>query len=212
MSDYAMYIPYVNRPDLLDKAFNSAWDLRANLSIIDNSKDGLDRPFPGIFVMRPPVPLTFSQTMNWMLADSRRHGASICMWMHSDAEAAEGSALALLGAARVALDAGVKWGVLFTNYDAMSAINLKAVEEVGEFDTNLPQYFSDNDYYRRMKLAGWDCMETGIDVHHEASQTIKSDPEREFLNGKTFPLYERYYVSRWGGAPGHEVFKTPFGR
>ena len=212
MSDYAMYIPYVNRPDLLDKAFNSAWDLRANLSIIDNSKDGLDRPFPGIFVMRPPVPLTFSQTMNWMLADSRRHGASICMWMHSDAEAAEGSALALLGAARVALDAGVRWGVLFTNYDAMSAINLKAVEEVGEFDTNLQWYASDCDFYYRMKLAGWDCMETGIDVKHTPSQTLNSDPEIKAKVDAMVPIREAYYISKWGGHPGRETFKTAFGR
>lgn len=212
MSDYAMYIPYVNRPDLLDKAFSSAWDLRANLTIIDNSEDGLDRPFPGIYVMRPPVPLTFSQTMNWMLADSRRHGASICMWMHSDAEAEEGSAMALLGAARVALDAGVRWGVLFTNYDAMSAINLKAVEEVGDFDTNIQWYTADNDYYRRMKLAGWDCMDTGIEVKHTPSQTLNADPAIRAQVDTLIPLRTMYYETKWGGPPGLEKFKTPFGR
>ena len=36
MNDYSMYIPFVNRIDLLRRAVDSAYDLHAGLNIIDN--------------------------------------------------------------------------------------------------------------------------------------------------------------------------------
>src|SRR5437588_7607852 len=41
---------------------------------------------------------------------------------------------------------------LFRSYDTFAAISLKMVREVGEWDVVLPHYFSDNDYYRRVRL------------------------------------------------------------
>lgn len=212
MSDYAMYIPYVNRPDLMDKAVNSAWDLRSNLNIIDNSKDGIQRSYPGCFIMRPPVPLTFSQTMNWMLADAWRHGASICIWMHSDAEAEPGTCAKLLELARQYTSERRRWGVLWTNYDALSAINIRAAEDIGEWDTNIAWYTADNDWYYRLKLRQWECIDTCLPVKHTPSQTLNADPEIRASVDAMVPLRTLYYRAKWGNDPGREVFRTPFNR
>jgi GT2 family glycosyltransferase len=103
------------------------------------------------------------------------------------------------------------WGVAFTHYDALVAFGMTMVRDVGPWDTNLPQYFADNDYYRRVRLAGYSVIETGLTVAHpNASSTIESDPRRKFLNGVTFPLYQRYYARKWGGEPGYETYDRPF--
>ncbi len=204
--DYRAFIPYVNRLDLLKKAVDSAKSMFP--IVINNSKLEID---PGEFwSYRPSVPLTFSQTMNLMIQRCRAVGASICIWMHSDAEAAPGTCTELLRLAREYTASGRKWGVLFTNYDALSAINMTAADDVGEWDTNLQWYASDCDWYYRMKLCGWELVETNLPVYHEPSQTLKADPLISAQVNAMFPYRTLYYAQKWGGNPGHEVFTRPF--
>lgn len=212
MSDYCAFIPFVNRIDLLKKAVASASDLRQYLLVIDNSKEGLEGEDGDPQILRPSVPLTFSQTMNLILFLTRRARSRICIFMHSDAEAGIGSTSALVTEARKLVEAKKKWGVLFTYYDTLAAFNPEAFEDIGGWDTNLPWYFSDNDSYRRLRLAGWECIETGLPVKHEPSSTINSDDNLKFLNSVTFPLYESYYRRKWGGTPGNEIYAVPFNR
>lgn len=190
---YLVGIPYVNRLDLLYRALLSLGWLRKNALILNNSGADLEVGMD-LIVQWPTVPLSFSQSMNFFQRIAKHD--DILIIMHSDAEAVGDTAQRLLDLAW--LQAG-KWGVLFTNYDALAAFNMKAVAEVGEWDTNLPQYFSDNDYYRRMRLAGWECRDTGLPVKHEASSTIKADPKLAFINRVTFNLYREYYRAKWGG-------------
>ena len=100
--------------------------------------------------------------------------------------------------------------MLFTNYDALLAMNTALIDDVGLWDQNLPWYHSDEDFYRRVTLAGYEAIDTCIDVNHDYSQTIKSDPVLNFLNAQTFDLYRDYYVKKWGGLPDHEKFTMPF--
>jgi len=210
MDDYRAFIFHVNREDLLAKALRSAAEIGDYLTVVDNSRDGLSMAVARHY--RPPVPLSFSQSMNFAMTSAKGHGSSFVLLMHSDAEAHSGSCMQLVEYARRLNTEGRKWGVLFTNYDALAALNLALLDDVGLWDTNLPQYFSDNDYYRRIALAGYEKIETGIPVDHTPSTTINSDPELKFLNGVTFPLYEQYYTQKWGGKPGKEIFKIPFNR
>jgi hypothetical protein len=143
----------------------------------------------------------------------RRAGAGACrmlLYMHSDAEAGPGTTERLLEAAEEATASGRRWGAIFTLYDVLAAYNLEAFSAVGGWDTVLPQYFTDNDYYRRIRLAGFETIETGLPVTHETSSTIRSDGVRAYMNSVTFPLYERYYAMKWGGPPGQERFTQPF--
>jgi hypothetical protein len=211
MSGYSLFIFHVNRKDQLLDALNSSRDVLLNLAIIDNSESGeLGEEFDGAEVIRPSVPLSWSQSMNFAFRLTEQRGGEIMMYMHSDAIAEPGVHLQLVEAARTATD---KWGAFFTSSgDVLSAHNLKMWKDIGPLDTTLPMYFSDNDYYRRMGLAGWSITRLDLPVKHIGSQTIYSSPELLARNHITFPLYQQYYAAKWGGNPGSETFTTPFNR
>lgn len=205
---YLITIPYVNRSDLLDRALSSIpaniWD-NGKILVLDNSATPKRTPIRHI----PTVPLTFSQSMNFFRRIAIEQSVNPLLFMHNDAVAGRHTFEKLISMADTS---DGKWGVIFTNYDALAAFNVDAMREIGEWDTNLPQYFADNDYYRRLRLAGWESRDSGLPVEHLASQTINSDPERAFLNSVTFPMYQHYYVKKWGGGPGQETFEKPFNR
>lgn len=211
MSRIPIFIPFVNRPDLLDKAvasvrtFPSAYPL-----IINNSGEPL-----GILADKynPPVPLTASQSLNLMQYLASGAGVPFYFFLHNDAEAGAGTVEALYTLAREKTERGDKWGVIFTNYDALAAYNTAAFADpaVGPWDQNLPQYYTDNCMYRRLRLAGYEMVSSELPVHHVGSRTLHSDPIRERVNRITFPIYGQYYAQKWGGPPGSETFDKPWG-
>lgn len=180
--------------------------------IVDNSDRGLDTLAWPVPVKRPPVPLTFSQTMNLLQRLAAERSCDALISMHDDAEAGPGTAERFLAVTEEAVVSRRRWGAALTAYDTLASFSMAMVREVGPWDTTLPQYFADNDYYRRIRLAGYDVIETGLQVTHanSGSSTIKSDSRRMFLNSVTFPLYERYYATKWGGPPGRETYQRPF--
>jgi hypothetical protein len=214
--DYAAYIPVVNRPDLLRNVVDATGPVAEFLTIIDNSPDRwVERHvYEPASVFTPPVPLSFSQSMNWELEETLRQGRSYCMHMHNDAVIPAGACQRLLDYARTFSEHNPRWAVIYAHYDVLCVYNPKAYETIGGFDTNLPAYFSDNDWYRRCDLAGWTRINfqwEGIEIGHIGSQTINSDPYLKYLNSVTFPLYREYYRIKWGGYPGQELFTHPFG-
>lgn len=213
---YLIGIPYVNRPDLLKLAINSIKTYWPSLIIIDNSDNNSlrvnDIVPETISIYKPPVPLTFTQSMNLLRKFALEQQCDVMMYMHIDAEAPVGIPEQLLSIVQSLLTKkDRKWGALYTFYDTLAVYNMEAIQAIGTWDTIFSAYFTDNDYYRRMKLAGYELIETGLAVtHHNGSSTINSDPHLKFLNGITFPLYRHYYEKKWGGAPGNERFLTPF--
>jgi hypothetical protein len=215
---FLLGVPYVNRPDLLKLALSGVRAMWPWTTIIDNS-DRADllsaqSSWPAPIFRVPGLPLTLSQTMNLLQAKAVEQNCEAWFFLHSDAEPAGQAAEILLDQARRAFQKKKRWGVIFTKYDTFCCFNVSALAAVGPWDTNLPQYFADNDYYRRMRLAGYEILETGLEVtHHEGgSSTLKSDPIRTHLNGVTFPLYQKYYEAKWGGPPGAEQFLEPFNK
>lgn len=215
-SDFAAYVPVVNRFDLLDGVVAAlvAAEIDYSLTIIDNSPEGISRglyPFP-LTVARSFVPMTFTQSMNFELEDTARKEKKFCLHMHSDAIIPDGAIEKLLFTARDVDASGKKWSVIYTHYDVLCIYNPECYKAIGGFDTNFSAYFSDNDWYHRCDLAGWERINTGIEVGHIGSQTINSDPKLQFMNSQTFPLYSYYYSLKWGGEPGHEKYLFPFNR
>jgi hypothetical protein len=200
-----------NRFDLLRNAVASIPEFHDKLTIVDNSPEGLTGEWPcAIFL--PPVPLTFTQSHNWFFKDARARGAKFIIWMHSDAIAVDGGHLKLLEFARKCNEEGRKWYTIWTNYDSLAAVNLDAIDDVGGYDWHIPKYMCDNDLTYRMKLRGWEAIDTGIYTTHLGSQTIKSDPRLRHINDIVHGLSAQYYVQKWGGMPEREVFTTPFNR
>lgn len=207
--DYCAFCPVVNRPDLLQNVVASAADLWDDFVIIDNSPDRWVLYAPPVKTFTPPVPLLFSQTMNWEMEETARRGKTFCIHMHSDAVIPAGACEQLLKFARD--NQHRHWGVIYTHYDVLAVYNPRAYEAIGGYDTNFPAYFSDNDWYRRLELAGWERLQAPVEIGHIGSQTINSDPYLRHVNGVTFPLYREYYRQKWGGIPGEEKFNYPFG-
>ena len=207
-----VFIPVVNRLDLVEKAVRSAESDFTSVCIIDNTKDSVcfKRFCSKCRIFTPSVPLNFSQTQNLIATLSGRLTSSFYFFMHSDAEAHEGSVEKLFHLALKKSRSGEKWGAIFTNYDSLVAFNTKAMNDVGGWDTNLSWYASDVDMYRRLRLAGYSMEESGIPVDHNPSQTLKSDPKIAREVDLSIPFRDFYYSKKWGGLPGHETFKTPF--
>jgi GT2 family glycosyltransferase len=82
-------------------------------------------------------------------------------------------------------------------------------ETVGEFDEQIMAYHEDNDFDYRMKL---------LDIIPASSPFLYPDEFKRSMSQKKdptlkqyFQLSREYYKRKWGGYPGKETFKTPFG-
>lgn len=89
----------------------------------------------------------------------------------------------------------------------------KAISKVGYFDENFyPAYFEDNDYHYRIKMAG----EKALKIHdalyfHYGSRTIRDNPDVRAVSNRFYLENKAYFVRKWGGEPGREKYKYPFG-
>jgi len=207
-----VFIPYVNRPDLLRRAVESVpRKLSYSPIIINNSGQRLPVEVDRYDHMEPPVPLTFSQTQNWMLKIASQRAVPFYFFLHSDAIPGDDT-LDLLFQKALALEASQRWGAIFTAYDSLAAFNTEAMTAVGGWDTLFTWYASDCDMYRRLRLAGYPTVESNLPVFHQASQTLNSDPEVKRRVDVEFPLREQIYLKKWGGKPGFETFETPWNK
>jgi GT2 family glycosyltransferase len=114
-------------------------------------------------------------------------------------------------------------------------IRCAAVQRIGLFDENFyPAYWEDADYgYRCDRLSGGarrvligesvKCRDNsfcplvrkvpGVAAHHRESSTLRSDAayfRKCRVDKRLWRI--RYYRQKWGGLPGHERYKTPFGK
>lgn len=208
--NYLLFIPYVNRPDLLGRALAGVGDLSARTIIIDNSDLAeLDPDGMPVKIFKPPVPLGFSQTQNLMQRMAFSAGSEFFFFLHSDAYCDKGDGEKFIEYASSLQ--GKKWGVIFTLYDAFCCFNTTAVREVGPWDWRaLPWYHADSDYYRRLKLAGYTHEHIDLNVRHTPSQTRAADTSINMIVETQIKESESYYRAKWGGPPNHEIFDAPF--
>ena len=141
-----VFVPYVNRPDLLKKCLDSlSIRLTTEPVIINNSGKELPPEFRHHTIVTPENPATFSQTQNLMLELAVKSKMPFYFFMHSDAEDNEGILDKLFDLARIQRG---RWSVLFTNYDALACFNTEAFRAVGGWDENLKWYRSECDMAR----------------------------------------------------------------
>lgn len=87
------------------------------------------------------------------------------------------------------------------------------IEKVGLLDENFhPGYYEDNDYVRRVDLANVNVINVPLLCEHDRSSTLNSSAKFKQKNKFTFQKNFEYYVSKWGGGPGEEVYETPFNK
>lgn len=75
-----------------------------------------------------------------------------------------------------------------------------------------PAYHEDNDYHRRLQLAGFGEKIFGVNLpfHHIGSATINQTPQTRDAFRPKFERCQQVYLEKWGGLPGKERFLLPF--
>ncbi len=90
------------------------------------------------------------------------------------------------------------------------------VKKIGLFDESISPgyaYFEDNDYFRRMELGEVTWKSVKTNVNHLGSQTIKAyTPQELESHHQKFRRARSNYVRKWGGLPGEEKYKIPYGQ
>ena len=205
---------------------NSECRLSEPLMQLDKVKNGINGKVCPLTLYFSTTKMSFVHTQQFAMNHYMNHVAnnnnhndnntlskSWYVWMHNDAELIEEDGIdKLMEAMRFysqpSQENGYrKVGVLFTqydlnlgtNYDMLCCIHKNVISEIGTFDyETFDQYFSDNDYYQRVKSAGYEIVDTNIKVLHvEPSNTIHSSPEKFAENARTFETYKSKYVAKW---------------
>jgi len=91
------------------------------------------------------------------------------------------------------------------------------ISSVGRFDESISPmyaYFEDNDYSYRMTLEGFGTSPAeGSFVEHVGSSTLKHfDSMDERKHHDKFRAARDRYISKWGGGPGEEKYRTPYNK
>lgn len=91
-------------------------------------------------------------------------------------------------------------------------IKKETIEKIGNFDSAFfPAYFEDNDYHYRIKIAGFDGVKNSRALfYHFGSMTVKSGQDIRILSNSRYLQNQAYFIEKWGGKPGEELFNTPF--
>jgi hypothetical protein len=220
-----IFIPVVNGFDLLQKACESITNIYEESIILNNS--GREIPIDIYkntnFKVITPLgsPLSFINTMNWAIQKAIDENYDYFAFMHNDAEIINNAGIELLTKTEYLIqNEKHNIAVIFTNYDVYCTYITKSIKNVGFFgDDNWPNknkgasYFSDNDYFRRVKLLGYDMLnsnEIGDNVIHHGSMSIRNDENFSKQSNINSELARNYYFKKWGGYPGEEKFNIPF--
>lgn len=188
----ALVVPVLNRPDLLRRLLASIDCPVADVLIIDNG--GVMRGTPAVpsaeRVHLLPMPSNLGVPSSWNLGVKALPFAPWWLFVNSDAFFPSGALAAMAAAARrdaLVLSAGNPPWCCF-------ALGDQVVNRVGLFDEKIhPAYFEDNDYERRCQHHGVPVVHSSVEVRHDNSSTIGSDPALAHANGRTFMMNAAYY-------------------
>lgn len=200
----------INRPDLLDRMFDTLDVPFERALVVDNGHTGYRRE--GVTVFEPPFTgLGWPGSLNFGITQTP--DAPWWFFTNNDAYFEPG----VIGRL-VERMASAEGPLLVTDGFTVGALNRAMVDAVGLFDdwSFYPIYFDDLDYARRCYLAGFPvehgkwCLEGDIGETDVSSLTTKSDIALAHANNRTWQLNEKGYIEKWGGLPGGETFPTPW--
>jgi GT2 family glycosyltransferase len=193
-----LIVPVLNRYDLLERMIASIDYPIKHLLIIDNGAsavlEDIDIDVPDVVKMATylPMPANLGVAASWNLGiksfpyDNR--------WFFASNDVVFGpGALQKLSEARsedITL-CGLPpfWQVFSLGY--------KAIQRVGLADEAFfPAYFEDNDLKRRAEQAGVTIRKLDMDVAHDNSSTLRSNPHFIARNSETFANNQQHYSNK----------------
>lgn len=201
-------IPTINRADLLNEALANYFEDFKDTEIVicDNGKQDIITRERNFVLYKPEQNLGVSGSWNMIMDYADKVNGTHVLILNDDI---------YLGKSQEEINTIIRlWKPEFicTELNWCSFIlSVEAYKKVGKFDENFfPAYFEDNDYFRRMQLAGVTIIVNPMlnPVVYRNSMTIQKTPELN--NG--FEKNRQYYISKWGGQPTQETFSTPFNK
>jgi len=200
-----LIVPVLNRYDLLQRMLDSVDVPVAHLLIIDNGAsshpDGgpvktlqLSDLFSEVTYL--PMPANLGVAASWNLGIKSFPYANRWFFASNDVVFGPGT-LGKLSEARedVITLCGLApfWQTFSLGYEAVRALGL--------FDEGFfPAYFEDNDFMRRADHAGVEMVKLDLDVWHDNSSTLRSDPVFRARNSATFAKNQEYYSNKISNA------------
>ncbi len=199
--DWLLYLPHVNRPELLDAALGSVERHSSRIVVIDQSEGGDAEAIHAGPVFRWTNPLRFTTVMNFQQRDAQFRKLPRFFFLHSDAEVNPGGLDRMLDLAdHLDRPDAPAWGVIFTHYDSLALFNTKAVTSVGVWDETFMWYVGDADYYQRLKWCGWlshECPEA-LRLHHGSQTAPSMSPMQRFAVQDDQRWAIDHYRHKWG--------------
>lgn len=89
------------------------------------------------------------------------------------------------------------------------AIGRPVFEAIGGFDSQFFAYYEENDFLRRMLLAGLRTDDEGVGPHVDADARLEGTALHFDSPGVDYVNAGRVYQVKWGGAPGAETRVKP---
>jgi hypothetical protein len=142
--------------------------------------------------------------MNLLQKMTHEARCDVLCFMHNDGEAEPGMDLRFRERIEAEWRSNPKFGVLFTHYDTLSAINMTAVRQIGPWDNLFSGYFADREYYARLRQHGFEEIQTDIGVVHHGSMTIK-------ILGSIMPTRSSFLHTSVFSGNFADKFETVFG-
>lgn len=210
MLSFCILIPTINRKDLLVEAldFYTTHMPSTQILIWDNGNQDIPT-YPNTEVFVQDHNFGVAASWNALMVKAQEKGFSNYLILNDDIilRCPENRIEQLLNTNKAEnafyrCQATYNWSVFL--------LRQSIVDVVGNFDENFKRcYFEDNDYQYRMKLAGIPVIyEPSLNPEvYRNSQTILKDPLlSNFIDNRN------YFISKWGGDPEKETFKTPFNK
>ncbi|KAF3928589.1 hypothetical protein AA313_de0202323 [Arthrobotrys entomopaga] len=152
----------------------------------------------GVNIVRTPALLNFAQLQNYMLATAMNRNWTHYYWTHQDIVVLSNeleipyrslyenvlSSLADLLPSMPSVEEGSRWGIVWYDFDWLTLVNVAAAADtkvgVGSWDTFIPYYATDCDYYERLRLSNFPILEKKVGDIFDLSSAVP-DPERTFF-------------------------------
>lgn len=209
MSDFCILIPTINRYDLLKEALSVYPEVYPDVLIfvLDSGNQGITE-INNTLLFRSERRMGVASSWNYLVRKAIERGFSRFLILNDDIILKSGQDMI---SRLIASHDNMTFLRPRPIYNWSAFILSKAIFEiVGEFDENFVKcFFEDNDYEYRMKLKKIPvvyCDALNPEVYRNSMTTQKEPLLGDYIANQD------YYIGKWGGIPGSEIYLTPQNR
>lgn len=210
--DHMLFVGCSHGPEqFASVAISSVAAANPNILLLDALPDSYDWSkfawYERATILKLPFAYKFTEIMNVAFTWALMKKYEYIGFMHADSEARDHMIWdKLLNHARESKD---KVGVWYTVYDVLALFRSETIIDAGFWDESFTHYYADNDYYHRVRMAGWKCDNSGLTgINHYGSYTIKHCKEKQKEHhDHAWSYSSAHYVHKWSNGR----HQTPYG-